>query len=58
MRPIEENLLRKYELVTTACDQHRIYHLNTVEDLDLDVSAAATSDSSGDPAESAHAESA
>lgn len=37
VRPIEQNLLRKYELVTTACDQHRIYHLNTVEDLDLDI---------------------
>lgn len=37
VRPIEHNLLRKYELVGTACDDYRVYHLNTVEDIELDV---------------------
>jgi hypothetical protein len=36
-RPIERSLIRKYEFVRTACDRYRIYHLNTVEPIDVDV---------------------
>jgi hypothetical protein len=36
-RPIERSLIRKYEFVETACDRYRIYHLNTVNPVDLDV---------------------
>lgn len=36
-RPIESSLLRKYELVGTACDRYRIYHLNTVDPVRVDV---------------------
>ncbi|MCY7400815.1 MAG: hypothetical protein LH477_07660 [Nocardioides sp.] len=36
-RPIERSLLTKYELVTTACDRYRIFHLNTVDPVALDV---------------------
>jgi hypothetical protein len=36
-RPIESSLIRKYEFVRTACDRYRIYHLNSVEDIDVDV---------------------
>ena len=36
-RPIESSLIRKYEFVRTACDRYRIYHLNTVEPIDVDV---------------------
>ncbi|KRE92819.1 hypothetical protein ASG76_15235 [Nocardioides sp. Soil774] len=36
-RPIERNLIRKYELVGTACDRYRVYHLNTVDPAHLDV---------------------
>ncbi|NYE37248.1 hypothetical protein F4692_002381 [Nocardioides cavernae] len=36
-RPIERSLIRKYEFIRTACDRYRIYHLNTVEPIDVDV---------------------
>ena len=36
-RPIESSLIRKYEFVQTACDRYRIYHLNTVDPVDVDV---------------------
>lgn len=36
-RPVESSLIRKYEFVGTACDRYRIYHLNTVEPVDVDV---------------------
>lgn len=36
-RPIERSLIRKYEFIRTACDRYRIYHLNSVETIDLDV---------------------
>lgn len=36
-RPIERSLIRKYEFIRTACDRYRIYHLNTVEPIDIDV---------------------
>lgn len=36
-RPIESSLIRKYQFVRTACDRYRIYHLNTVEPVDVDV---------------------
>ncbi len=36
-RPIERSLLTKYTLVTTACDQYRVYHLNSVDPLRLEV---------------------
>jgi hypothetical protein len=36
-RPIESSLIRKYEFVVTACDRYRIYHLNTVEPVKVDV---------------------
>ena len=36
-RPIERSLIRKYQFVRTACDRYRIYHLNTVETIDVDV---------------------
>ena len=36
-RPIEQSLIRKYEFIRTACDRYRIYHLNTVEPIDVDV---------------------
>ena len=35
--PIEHSLLRKYELVDTACGRYRVFHLNTVEPVDFDV---------------------
>ena len=36
-RPIESSLIRKYEFVVTACDRYRIYHLNTVDPVKVDV---------------------
>lgn len=36
-RPIERSLIRKYQFVVTACDRYRIYHLNSVDPIDLDV---------------------
>ncbi|RYB91289.1 hypothetical protein EUA06_08125 [Nocardioides glacieisoli] len=36
-RPIESSLIRKYEFVVTACDRYRIYHLNTVDPVEVDV---------------------
>ena len=36
-QPIEQSLIRKYEFIRTACDRYRIYHLNTVEPIDVDV---------------------
>lgn len=36
-RPIERSLIRKYEFVRTACDRYRVYHLNTVDPVDVDV---------------------
>ena len=36
-RPIERSLIRKYELVSTVCGRYRIYHLNSVDPIDLDV---------------------
>ena len=36
-RPIERSLIYKYEFVRTACDRYRVYHLNTVEPVRLDV---------------------
>ena len=37
VRPIERSLLAKYEFVVTACDHYRVYHLNTVDPVELDV---------------------
>ena len=36
-RPIARSLLRKYEFVVTACDRYRVYHLNTVDPVRLDI---------------------
>ena len=36
-RPIERSLLRKYEFVVTACDRYRVFHLNSVNPVRLDV---------------------
>ena len=36
-RPIERSLIRKYEFVVTACDRYRIYHLNSVAPISVDV---------------------
>jgi hypothetical protein len=36
-RPIARSLLRKYEFVVTACDRYRVYHLNSVDPIRLDV---------------------
>ncbi|MCW2736150.1 hypothetical protein [Nocardioides sp.] len=36
-RPIESSLIRKYQFVRTACDRYRIYHLNSVDPVDVDV---------------------
>lgn len=36
-RPIERNLIYKYEFVETACGRYRVYHLNTVNPVDIDV---------------------
>jgi hypothetical protein len=36
-RPIEQSLIRKYEFVRTACDRYRVYRLNTVDSVDIDV---------------------
>ena len=36
-RPIERSLIRKYDFVGTACDRYRVYHLNTVDPVELDV---------------------
>ncbi|MBC2934784.1 hypothetical protein [Nocardioides sp. zg-1228] len=36
-RPVERSLIRKYEFVGTACDRYRVYHLNTVDPIRLDV---------------------
>jgi hypothetical protein len=35
--PVEQSLIKKYEFVRTACDRYRIYHLNSVDDIDVDV---------------------
>ncbi|MBS2939251.1 hypothetical protein KDN32_16030 [Nocardioides sp. J2M5] len=34
---IEDNLIRKYQFVRSACDRYRIYHLNSVDPVDVDV---------------------
>ena len=34
---IQGSLIRKYEFVRTACGRYRIYHLNTVDPVDVDV---------------------
>jgi hypothetical protein len=36
-RPFESSLIRKYVFVVTACDRYRIYHLNTVDPVKIDV---------------------
>lgn len=36
-RPIESSLIRKYQFVVTACDRYRIYHLNSVDPIAVDV---------------------
>ena len=36
-RPIERSLIRKYEFVVTACGRYRIYHLNSVDPIRVDV---------------------
>jgi hypothetical protein len=36
-RPVERSLIYKYEFVRTACDRYRVYHLNTVDPVRLDV---------------------
>ena len=36
-RPIERSLISKYQFVRTACDRYRVYRLNTVDPVDLDV---------------------
>ena len=36
-RPIERSLISKYEFIRTACDRYRIYHLNSVDPVDVDV---------------------
>jgi hypothetical protein len=36
-RPVERSLISKYEFVRTACGRYRIYHLNSVDPIDLDV---------------------
>ncbi|GAA1926312.1 hypothetical protein [Nocardioides hwasunensis] len=36
-RPIERSLLSKYDYVTTACGRYRIYRLNSVDPVTLDV---------------------
>lgn len=36
-RPIEYSLIRKYQFIRTACDRYRIYHLNSVDPVDVDV---------------------
>ena len=36
-RPIESSLIRKYQFVRTACHRYRVYHLNTVDPVDIDV---------------------
>ena len=36
-RPIERSLISKYTFVRTACERYRIYRLNTVDPIDLDV---------------------
>ncbi|RYB93263.1 hypothetical protein EUA93_02165 [Nocardioides oleivorans] len=35
--PVEQSLIRKYEFVVTACDRYRIYRLNSVDPVKLDV---------------------
>ena len=36
-RPIERSLIRKYQFIATACGRYRIYHLNSVEPIRVDV---------------------
>ncbi len=36
-RPIERSLIRKYQFVRTACGRYRIYHLNSVEPIRVEV---------------------
>ncbi|MCD6641182.1 MAG: hypothetical protein LT071_14890 [Nocardioides sp.] len=36
-RPVERSLLRKYEFVVTACDRYRIFRLNSVDPVRVDV---------------------
>lgn len=36
-RPIERSLISKYEFIRTACDRYRIYHLNSVDPIDVDI---------------------
>lgn len=40
-RPIERSLLHRYEFVGSVCDRYRVYHLNTLRDIDLDLSCDA-----------------
>jgi hypothetical protein len=34
---IQSSLIRKYEFVQTACGRYKVYHLNTVDPVELDV---------------------
>ena len=36
-RPVERSLISKYEFIRTACDRYRIYHLNSVDPIDVEV---------------------
>ncbi|PKH43551.1 hypothetical protein SAMN05192575_10412 [Nocardioides alpinus] len=36
-RPIEGSLIRKYEFIRTACGRYRVYRLNSVDEIDIDV---------------------
>ncbi|CUR61048.1 membrane hypothetical protein [metagenome] len=36
-RPVERSLISKYEFIRTACGRYRIYHLNSVDPIDVDV---------------------
>ena len=36
-RPIERSLIHKYEFIRTACGRYRIYHLNTVDAIDVTI---------------------
>lgn len=36
-RPIERSLIHKYQFISTACGRYRIYHLNSVEPIRVDV---------------------
>lgn len=36
-RPIERSLIRKYEFIRSACGRYRVYRLNSVDEIDIDV---------------------